>query len=138
MEELRNTEFPRDQVKKTSTGKPYVVPGRGRRVVLVDFGAKHGILRELTKRDCQITVVPYNYSAEDILRLRPDGIMLTNGPGDPKDVPEAIEMVKGILGKVPIFGSAWASASVVSLWSRYRKDEVWTSRCESSGKRFRK
>lgn len=103
-DELKTAEFPRDQVKQTSTGKPYVVPGRGRRVVLVDFGAKHGILRELTKRDCQITVVPYNYSAEEILRLRPDGIMLTNGPGDPKDVPEAIEMIKGILGRVPIFG----------------------------------
>lgn len=104
VEELRNAEFPRDQVKQTSTSKPYVVPGRGSRVVLVDFGAKHGILRELTKRDCQITVVPYNYRAEDILRLRPDGIMLTNGPGDPKDVPEAIEMIKEILGQVPIFG----------------------------------
>lgn len=104
LEELRTAEFGTDQVKQTSTSKPYVVPGRGHRVVLVDFGAKHGILRELTKRDCQITVVPYNYSAEDILRLRPDGIMLTNGPGDPKDVPEAVEMVKGILGKVPIFG----------------------------------
>lgn len=104
LEELRNTELPTDQVKQTSTNNPYVVPGRGHRVVLVDFGVKHGILRELTKRDCQITVVPYNYSAEEILRLRPDGIMLTNGPGNPKDVPEAVEMIKEVLGQVPIFG----------------------------------
>ncbi|WP_085992451.1 carbamoyl phosphate synthase small subunit [Oceanobacillus senegalensis] len=101
---LQATVFPTDQVKRTSTIKPYVVPGRGMRIVMVDFGAKHGILRELTKRDCHITVVPYNYSAENILRLKPDGIMLTNGPGNPKDVPEAIEMIKQISGNIPIFG----------------------------------
>ncbi|MFD1067207.1 carbamoyl phosphate synthase small subunit [Oceanobacillus locisalsi] len=104
IETVRHTAFRTDQVKQTSTSQPYVVPGRGFRVVLVDFGAKHGILRELTKRDCQITVVPYNYDAADILRLRPDGIMLTNGPGDPKDVPEAIDMIQEILGQIPIFG----------------------------------
>ncbi|MFD1849123.1 carbamoyl phosphate synthase small subunit [Oceanobacillus bengalensis] len=102
--QLKGIELPTDQVKMTSTIKPYVVPGRGMRIVMVDFGAKHGILRELTKRDCHITVVPYNYSAENILRLKPDGIMLTNGPGDPKDVPEAIEMIKQVIGKIPIFG----------------------------------
>ncbi|SFB19317.1 carbamoyl-phosphate synthase small subunit [Lentibacillus halodurans] len=93
-----------DQVKQTSTVNPYVVPGRGMRIVLVDFGMKHGILRELTKRDCHVTVVPYNYSAEKLLRLKPDGIMLTNGPGDPKNVPESIEMVKTVLGQIPLFG----------------------------------
>lgn len=104
VEELRNFVPITDQVEKTSTIKPYVVPGRGLRMVMVDFGTKHGILRELTKRNCHITVVPYNYNAEAILRLRPDGIMLTNGPGNPKDVPEAIEMIKQVLGKTPIFG----------------------------------
>ncbi|WP_138414961.1 carbamoyl phosphate synthase small subunit [Aquibacillus sediminis] len=93
-----------NQVEQVSTVKPYVVPGRGHRIVLVDFGMKHGILRELTKRNCHITVVPYHYSAESILRLKPDGVMLTNGPGDPKSVQEAIEMIKDIVKKVPIFG----------------------------------
>ncbi|MBC5635895.1 glutamine-hydrolyzing carbamoyl-phosphate synthase small subunit [Ornithinibacillus hominis] len=93
-----------DQVKQTSTSKPYIVPGRGRRIVLLDFGMKHGILRELTKRDCHVTVVPYNYSADNILRLKPDGIMLTNGPGDPQDVPEAIETIQRVIGAIPIFG----------------------------------
>ena len=65
---------------------------------------KHGILRELNKRDCDVIVVPYNTTAEEILRLSPDGIMLSNGHGDPKDVPEAIEMLKDIIGKVPLFG----------------------------------
>ena len=56
--------------------------------------AKHSILRELSKRNCNLTVLPYNTDAETILALSPDGVMLTNGPGDPKDVPEAIEMIK--------------------------------------------
>lgn len=94
----------RDQVKQVSTVKPYIVPGRGKRIVLVDLGMKHGILRELTKRHAHVTVVPYHYNATEILRLKPDGIMLTNGPGDPKDVPEAIAMIASIIGKIPIFG----------------------------------
>ncbi|MFS0672369.1 glutamine-hydrolyzing carbamoyl-phosphate synthase small subunit [Ornithinibacillus sp. 179-J 7C1 HS] len=101
---LSNIPVLRNQVKQTSTSNPYIVPGRGRRIVLVDFGMKHGILRELTKRNCHVTVVPYNYSAENILRLKPDGIMLTNGPGDPQDVPEAIEMIQKVIHEIPIFG----------------------------------
>jgi carbamoyl-phosphate synthase small subunit len=93
-----------DQVKQVSTKSSYPSPGRGKRVVLVDFGMKHGILRELNKRNCDVVVVPHNVTAEEVLQLKPDGIMLSNGPGDPKDVPEAIEMIKGILGKVPLFG----------------------------------
>jgi len=96
--------LPTDQVKQVSTKGSYPSPGRGHRVVLVDFGMKHGILRELNHRDCDVIVVPYNVTAEEILRLRPDGIMLSNGPGNPKDVPEAIEMINGILGEVPLFG----------------------------------
>lgn len=100
--QLKATVFT-DHVKRVSTKDPYPSPGRGHRVVLVDFGMKHGILRELNKRDCDVIVVPYNTTAEEILRLSPDGIMLSNGPGDPKDVPEAIEMLKDIIGKVPLF-----------------------------------
>jgi carbamoyl-phosphate synthase small subunit len=70
----------------------------------VDYGMKHGILRELNKRNCDIVVVPHTVTAEEILQLKPDGIMLSNGPGDPKDVPEAIEMLKGIIGEIPLFG----------------------------------
>ncbi|WP_163536739.1 carbamoyl phosphate synthase small subunit [Gracilibacillus sp. YIM 98692] len=101
---LENTEKITNQVERVSTVKPYVAPGRGYRIALVDFGMKHGILRELTKRNCHVTVVPYNYSAENILRLKPDGIMLTNGPGNPKDVPEAINMIKEVVPHIPTFG----------------------------------
>lgn len=104
LESLRKTELPKDQVKQVSTKNPYPSPGRGKRVVLVDYGMKHGILRELNQRDCDVIVVPYNTTAEEILQFKPDGIMLSNGPGDPKDVPEGIEMIKGILGEVPLFG----------------------------------
>ena len=101
---LEDTPLATDQVKQVSTVKPYVVPGRGYRVVLMDFGMKHGILREFTKRNCHVTVVPYHTSAEEIERLRPDGIMLSNGPGDPKDVPEAIQTIRQLMGTVPVFG----------------------------------
>ncbi|MGP4040369.1 carbamoyl phosphate synthase small subunit [Gracilibacillus sp. D59] len=103
-EKLKQANPLTNQVEQVSTVKPYVSPGRGYRIVLVDFGMKHGILRELTKRKCHVTVVPYNYSAENILRLKPDGIMLTNGPGNPKNVPEAIEMIKKVISTVPTFG----------------------------------
>ncbi|AIE59588.1 carbamoyl phosphate synthase small subunit [Bacillus methanolicus] len=104
LERLRALQLRNDQVKQVSTKTPYPSPGRGKRIVLVDFGMKHGILRELNKRDCDVVVVPYHTTAEEILNLSPDGVMLSNGPGDPKDVPEAIEMIRGILGKVPLFG----------------------------------
>lgn len=104
LERLRAAELRTDQVKQVSTKTAYPSPGRGKRVVLVDFGMKHGILRELNKRDCDVIVVPYNTTAQQILNLSPDGVMLSNGPGNPKNVPEAIEMIKEIIGKIPIFG----------------------------------
>jgi carbamoyl-phosphate synthase small subunit len=104
IDKLRASKLRNDQVKQVSTRRPFPSPGRGSRIVLVDFGMKHGILRELNDRNCDVIVVPYNSTAQEILSLSPDGVMLSNGPGDPKDVPEAIEMIKGILGKVPLFG----------------------------------
>lgn len=104
VEELKATNLPSDQVKQVSTKDPYVSPGRGYRVVMVDYGMKHGLLRELIKRQCDIVVVPYDTTAEEILRLSPDGILLSNGPGNPKDIQDSIETVKALLGKVPVFG----------------------------------
>lgn len=104
LKNLQTAKLSTDQVSQVSTKNAYPSPGRGKRVVLVDFGMKHGILRELNQRDCDVVVVPYNTTADEILQLRPDGIMLSNGPGDPKDVPEAIEMLKKVLGKIPLFG----------------------------------
>lgn len=103
-DQLKATVLPHNQVAQVSTTKPYPSPGTGRNVVVIDFGLKHSILRELSKRHCNLTVLPYNTDAQTILDLHPDGVMLSNGPGDPKDVPEAVEMIKQIQGKVPIFG----------------------------------
>ncbi len=74
------------------------------KVVLIDCGAKLNILRSLLARSCQVTVVPWNTDAETILSLEPDGVMLSNGPGDPTDVPETIATVNALIGKLPIFG----------------------------------
>ncbi|USG67613.1 glutamine-hydrolyzing carbamoyl-phosphate synthase small subunit [Brevibacillus ruminantium] len=101
---LRSAPMMTDQVARVSTKNLYNCPGTGHRVVLVDFGAKHGILRELTKRDCDVVVVPHDVTAEEISRLQPDGILLSNGPGDPKDVQHATQMIREVLGKYPIFG----------------------------------
>lgn len=104
IETLKSTDFPINQVEIVSTKTPYANPGRGLNVVLVDFGSKLGILRELAQRDCDVKVVSQNVTAEEILLMNPDGIMLSNGPGDPEDVKGASELINGLLGKVPIFG----------------------------------
>lgn len=97
-------QLPKDLVAQVSTKRPYPSPGRGERVVLIDYGMKHGILRELNKRDCDVIVVPYNTSADEIRSLFPDGIVLTNGPGNPMDVEGAVETIKSLVGYAPIFG----------------------------------
>lgn len=106
MEMLNDTSIPqlRNQVARTSTPQMFTSPGQKERIVLVDFGAKSGILKELTSRGCDVTVVPHDTTADEIRRLRPDGIQLSNGPGDPKDVPYAVDMIKELLGEYPIFG----------------------------------
>ncbi|UUZ86765.1 carbamoyl phosphate synthase small subunit [Paenibacillus sp. P26] len=81
-----------------------VCPGTKERIVLVDFGSKSGIIRDLTKRGRDVVVVPQDTTAEQIRRLAPDGILLSNGPGDPKDVPHAAKMIAELLGEFPIFG----------------------------------
>ncbi|MGM1046495.1 MAG: carbamoyl phosphate synthase small subunit [Bacillota bacterium] len=106
MEMLNDTSIPqlRNQVARTSTPQMFTSPGQKERIVLVDFGAKSGILRELTARGCDVIVVPHDTTADEIRRLHPDGIQLSNGPGDPKDVPYAVDMIKELLGEYPIFG----------------------------------
>ncbi|EZH67177.1 carbamoyl phosphate synthase small subunit [Bacillaceae bacterium JMAK1] len=94
-----------NQVESVSTKNTYTVPGGGGpKVVLIDYGAKQNIMRELLKRGCEVKVVPFDVSAEDVLAENPDGVMLSNGPGDPRDVKEAVETVKALVGKTKIFG----------------------------------
>ena len=74
------------------------------RVSLLDYGAKRNIVRELQKRGCTVTVLPASTSAEEILAAGPDGVMLSNGPGDPAENTYQIEQIRKLLGKVPMFG----------------------------------
>jgi carbamoyl-phosphate synthase small subunit len=74
------------------------------RVVAYDFGIKQNILRLLVDHQCEVTVVPANTSAEDILNFKPDGVFLSNGPGDPEPVTYAQENIRKLAGRVPIFG----------------------------------
>lgn len=103
-EQLQETVLPVDGIDQVSTKASYPAPGTGKNIVLVDFGLKHSILREFAKRDCNVTVVPHTTTSEEILQLNPDGVMLSNGPGDPTDVPHALDMIRGVQGKIPVFG----------------------------------
>lgn len=78
--------------------------GKRWNVVVYDYGVKQNILRRLTSYGCTLTVVPSSYSAEQVLEMNPDGIFLSNGPGDPAAVRYAIENIKKLIGKKPIFG----------------------------------
>lgn len=83
----------------------YPVDGAAYHVVMYDFGAKANIVRELQSRNCSVTLVPADTSADEALALRPDGIMLTNGPGDPADNPEVIQNLRDLLPyRIPTFG----------------------------------
>jgi carbamoyl-phosphate synthase small subunit len=108
----------RDIVKSITARKTYnwndgvvdVLTGSERRdekkykVVAFDFGIKHNILRLLCSHGCDVKVVPADTSAKRVLSLKPDGVFLSNGPGDPAPLSYAVEMVKSLLGKLPIFG----------------------------------
>ena len=94
----------KDVVKRTSTKEAYILPGKGKRVVLIDFGAKKNIARQLHKRGCEVIVVPCDTKAKEILKLKPDGIMLSNGPGDPKENVDIIKEIKKLYDTdIPIF-----------------------------------
>jgi len=93
----------RAETRGTSSSE-HVSPDFLYKVVVMDFGVKHNILRSLVDVGCQIHVVPASTSAEDIRQLEPDGLFLSNGPGDPEGVPYAINTIKALLGWKPIFG----------------------------------
>ncbi len=104
VQRLKNTEYLTDQVQRVSTSKVFQMPNRGNKVVLMDFGAKMSIVRELSNRGCELVIVPYNTSFEEIMGYHPDGVILSNGPGNPEDIPEAIETIKKLIPKTKVFG----------------------------------
>lgn len=94
-----------DLVKRVSSQKPYTWSNQGKyNIAVLDCGVKFNILRSLADRGCKVTVYPYFTSAENILAENPDGILISNGPGDPAAVPYVPETVRVLLGVIPIFG----------------------------------
>ncbi len=95
----------RDLVKEVTSSKTSQWSEKGAyRVVAMDFGIKRNILRLLASSNCTVTVVPAATSAEDVLALEPDGIFLSNGPGDPSALDHIVDEVKKLFGKKPVFG----------------------------------
>ena len=106
LEVLEAVKAPRDAVSRVSCRKRWYArtSGAAYSVVAVDFGIKLNIIRSLNRRGCNVTVVPYDTPAEEIIKMRPDGVFLSNGPGDPQDVPGAVELINMLKGKYPMFG----------------------------------
>ncbi len=97
-----------DLVKEVTIGKKYIFnvrPSANKlKVVVLDCGVKYNILRHLALLDCEVIVVPADTSAEEILKINPDGLLLSNGPGDPAAVNYVVRTVASLIGKLPIFG----------------------------------
>ncbi len=96
-----------EAVRNVSTSDRFEAPAAGEarhKVTLIDYGTKYNIVRELQARGCDVTVVPCGTTAEEILAGNPDGIMLSNGPGDPAENVFAIAQLQKLVGKVPLFG----------------------------------
>ncbi|MDR1559590.1 MAG: glutamine-hydrolyzing carbamoyl-phosphate synthase small subunit [Clostridiales bacterium] len=100
------SEADRNLVKSVTCAETYTVPNPGGHynVAVMDFGAKSNILRELHDNGCELTVFPAFTPAPEVLRHNPDAVFLTNGPGDPKDIPEAVENVKRLCEVIPVLG----------------------------------
>lgn len=95
----------RDLIKEVMCEKPYDWNKEGKfRVVAIDSGIKHNIMRHLASRSCHVTVVPATATKKDIMAFKPDGLFLSNGPGDPEALPYIVNTVKDVLEDLPIFG----------------------------------
>jgi len=97
-----------DLVQRVTALRPYPfdenAPGARRRIAVYDFGVKRDILRQLTRQNCEVTVYPATTHAQEILNQKFDGVLLSNGPGDPEPVTYAQANIRQLIGKVPIFG----------------------------------
>ncbi len=95
----------RDLVREVTSDKTWSWNEKGKyKVMVIDCGVKFNMLRELASRGCHVVIVPPKTTTEQILKAKPDGLLLSNGPGDPDGVPYVVDTVKELLGKVPIFG----------------------------------
>ena len=106
LEIIRNTPKRHDAVQRRSCAKKWYsrTSNPEFQVAVIDCGMKSNIVRMLNAHRCNVTVVPYDTCAEEILALSPDGLLISNGPGDPTDVPEVIRTLRELHGKLPMFG----------------------------------
>jgi carbamoyl-phosphate synthase small subunit len=106
IERIKAYSIPTDAVAKVSCKKKWYSRTSHYKynVVAIDCGIKLNIIRKLNEKNCNVTVVPYNTTPEEIMALKPDGLFISNGPGDPENVKPVIELVKALKGKLPIFG----------------------------------
>ncbi len=106
VELLKGYDIPHDAVSRVSCRKKWYSRTSNHKfnVVVIDCGCKLSLIKGLNQRGCNVTVVPFDTTADEIRGLRPDGVVISNGPGNPEDVPEVIETVKSIKGEMPIFG----------------------------------
>lgn len=101
---LKDTKLRTDLVEQVSTKQMYTIPGVNEKIVVIDCGLKKGLLHELAKRGIHIVVVPYDTSFEEISLLQPDGIVLSNGPGNPQHVQGVQQTIRQLIERYPIFG----------------------------------
>lgn len=106
VKKLNEYSIPKDVVSRVSCKKKWYSRTANPKfnIVAIDCGIKLNIIKNLNKRGCNVTVVPYNTTAEEIKNLKPDGIIISNGPGNPEDVTEVISLVKDLKGKYPMLG----------------------------------
>lgn len=106
LERIKSTPIKHDQVSRVSSKKRWFsrTPNHKYDVVAIDCGIKYNIIRSLNERNCNVTIVPFDTTPEEIMAFQPDGIFLSNGPGDPTDVKPVLEVVKQLRGRIPIFG----------------------------------
>ena len=106
VEKIKSVERPTNLVSRVSCKKRWFARTTGYKydIVAIDCGMKYNMVRSLNAHNCNVTVVPWNTTAEQILAFNPDGVLISNGPGSPEDVPEVVETIRQLRGKVPMFG----------------------------------
>lgn len=101
---IKSVKLRGDWMKDASTKEIRRYPGSGLKVAIIDYGIKNNIIRKLKEYDCDITVYPYHSSYDDIIKSNPDGILLSNGPGDPSEALHGIDVTKKLIDSYPVFG----------------------------------
>lgn len=106
MKELLDYSYPTNQIEEVTCKRKWYAKTQNVKyhVVAIDCGMKHNIIRKFNEKECNVTIVPYGTPSEEILRLRPDGMFISNGPGDPTNAVKVIQNVQELQNKLPIFG----------------------------------